>query len=182
MTAVSRQTCCSSGGARPTQQPPPPPPSTPLPLRLSPPPSPQPLTPPPQPPRWPPAEPVFLSWDPRIILVKRFLSLNESAHIIGLAKESMSRSSVVGQDGGSVIDNIRTSSGTFLAPFQDEVVERIQFRVAELTMLPAENQESLQVLHYGLNEKYGAHMDTFFDARHITPERGNSFPQRRGHQ
>jgi hypothetical protein len=23
------------------------------------------------------------------------------------------------------------------------------------------------VLHYGLSEKYGAHMDTFFDARHI---------------
>jgi hypothetical protein len=29
-----------------------------------------------------------------------------------------------------------------------------------------------QVLHYGLKEKYGAHMDTFFDSRHIGPENG----------
>jgi prolyl 4-hydroxylase len=29
-----------------------------------------------------------------------------------------------------------------------------------------------QVLHYGLKEKYGAHMDTFFDARHTGAENG----------
>ena len=69
--------------------------------------------------------------------------------------------------GGSVVDQIRTSSGTFLAPNQDETLAAIQLRVAELAMLPQENQEALQVLHYGLSEKYGAHMDTFFDARHI---------------
>ena len=80
----------------------------------------------------------------------------------------MERSSVVdSQSGGSVIDNIRTSSGTFLAPNQDETLAAVQMRVAELAMLPQENQEALQVLHYGLSEKYGAHMDTFFDARHI---------------
>ena len=85
----------------------------------------------------------------------------------------MQRSSVVDSvSGGSVVDQIRTSSGTFLAPNQDEVLAAIQMRVAELSMLPQENQEALQVLHYGLSEKYGAHMDTFFDARHIGEENG----------
>ena len=85
----------------------------------------------------------------------------------------MQRSSVVDSvSGGSVVDQIRTSSGTFLAPNQDDVLAAIQMRVAELSMLPQENQEALQVLHYGLSEKYGAHMDTFFDARHIGEENG----------
>ena len=58
----------------------------------------------------------------------------------------MERSSVVDSvSGGSVVDSIRTSSGTFLAPNQDDVLAAVQMRVAELAMLPQENQEALQV-------------------------------------
>jgi prolyl 4-hydroxylase len=78
----------------------------------------------------------------------------------------MTRSTVVDNDnGGSVLHDIRTSSGTFLAPDQDAIIANIQRRVAEFSMVPRENQESMQVLHYGLNEKYGAHMDTFDESR-----------------
>ncbi len=84
----------------------------------------------------------------------------------------MSRSSVVAADGGSVVDSIRTSTGTFLHSSEDEVVAGVQRRIAEFSMLPVENQEALQVLHYGMHEKYGAHMDTFFDARLTTRELG----------
>ena len=48
----------------------------------------------------------------------------------------------------------------------------IERRIAELTMLPIENQEALQVLHYGINERYGAHMDVFGDPRFTTPDVG----------
>ena len=69
----------------------------------------------------------------------------------------MERSSVVDNDsGGSKVDQIRTSSGMFLEPSQDATVAAIQLRIAELSMLPVENQEAMQVLHYGLAEKYGA--------------------------
>jgi prolyl 4-hydroxylase len=79
----------------------------------------------------------------------------------------MTRSTVVDNDsGGSVLHDIRTSSGTFLATDQDAVIADIQRRVAEFSMIPHENQEAMQVLHYGLNEKYGAHMDTFDDHLH----------------
>lgn len=50
------------------------------------------------------------------------------------------------------------STGTFLAPAYDSVIAEIEHRIAELTMLPIENQEAMQVLHYGIGEKYGAHM------------------------
>ena len=106
-----------------------------------------------------------LSWDPRIILVKRFLSLNESAHIISLASASMARSSVVSASGAGAIDEIRTSTGTFLAPSATPTLDAIERRVATLTMLPLENQEALQILHYAPGQKYGAHMDTFQDSR-----------------
>ena len=85
----------------------------------------------------------------------------------------MERSSVVdNESGGSIVDSIRTSSGTFLRPMQDDIVASLQTRIAEFSMLPVENQESLQVLHYGPSERYGAHMDTFFDARQTTLENG----------
>ena len=106
----------------------------------------------------------------RIIKVTNFLNNSECQHIMRTAAAALSRSTVVdnGHVGGSVVDQIRTSTGTFLplgAESGDRVVEAIERRIAELTMLPEENQEALQVLHYGHGEKYGAHMDTFFDKR-----------------
>lgn len=60
----------------------------------------------------------------------------------------MSRSSVVdASTGGSLVDEIRTSTGTFLAPLEDDVIAEIQRRIAELVMLPVENHEALQVRH-----------------------------------
>lgn len=90
-----------------------------------------------------PGPPTILSWDPRIVLVKRFLSLNESEHIISLARSGLARSGVVGADGVSgAIDPIRTSSGTFLAPGHTPMLAAIQERVATLVMLPVDNQEA----------------------------------------
>ena len=113
----------------------------------------------------------------RIIKVTNFLNNSECQHIMRTAAAALSRSTVVdnGHVGGSVVDQIRTSTGTFLplgAESGDRVVEAIERRIAELTMLPEENQEALQVLHYGHGEKYGAHMDTFFDKRLTGPEVG----------
>ena len=69
----------------------------------------------------------------------------------------MERSTVVdNESGGSVLHDIRTSTGTFLRPLQDAIVAAVQQRIAELSLIPIENQEAMQVLHYGLNEQYGA--------------------------
>ena len=48
----------------------------------------------------------------------------------------MKRSTVVGANGGSVVDDYRTSYGTFLNRKRDPVLADIERRVSEWVMLP----------------------------------------------
>ena len=50
---------------------------------------------------------------------------------------------------------VRTSSGTFLLRAQDEVVKRIEDRIARFSKIPFENGESFQILHYGKSTHNG---------------------------
>ncbi|EFJ47859.1 hypothetical protein VOLCADRAFT_60971, partial [Volvox carteri f. nagariensis] len=116
-----------------------------------------------------------VSWNPRVFIYHNFLTDGECRHIKRTAAPMMKRSSVVGQNGSSVTDNIRTSYGTFIRRRHDPVIERILRRVAAWTKAPPENQEDLQagrgeggrekerVLRYGIGQKYGAHMDSLID-------------------
>jgi prolyl 4-hydroxylase len=65
--------------------------------------------------------------------------------------------------GESVESEVRTSSGMFLKKAQDEVVARIEARIASWTFLPVENGESMQILHYENGQKYEPHFDYFHD-------------------
>lgn len=47
-----------------------------------------------------------------------------------------------------MLAQVRTSSGMFFERGEDEVIARVERRVAALTMLPAINAEGMQVLHY----------------------------------
>lgn len=69
--------------------------------------------------------------------------------------------------GKSVMSQVRTSSGTFLAKHEDEIVTGIEKRVAAWTFLPEENAESIQILHYELGQKYDAHFDYFHDKNNL---------------
>uniref|UniRef100_A0A0E0K981 procollagen-proline 4-dioxygenase n=1 Tax=Oryza punctata TaxID=4537 RepID=A0A0E0K981_ORYPU len=104
---------------------------------------------------------VDVSWRPRVFLYEGFLSDAECDHLVSLAKQGrMERSTVVnGKSGESVMSKTRTSSGMFLIRKQDEVVARIEERIAAWTTLPTENGESMQMLRYGQGEKYEPHFD-----------------------
>ncbi|KAF3330219.1 prolyl 4-hydroxylase subunit alpha-1-like protein [Carex littledalei] len=107
---------------------------------------------------------VTVSWKPRIFLYKGFLSNEECDHIIKLSKSKLGKSMVVdNESGNSVMSEVRTSSGMFLDKRQDEVIARIEERIATWTLLPEENAENIQVLRYDLTEKYDAHFDYFSD-------------------
>lgn len=43
---------------------------------------------------------------------------------------------------------VRTSSGMFLNKGEDEIIDRIESRIAKYTAIPKENGEGLQILHY----------------------------------
>ncbi|GFS31029.1 oxoglutarate/iron-dependent oxygenase [Actinidia rufa] len=47
--------------------------------------------------------------------------------------------------------------------FKDEVVARIESRLASWTFLPEENGEAMQILHYEHGQKYEPHFDYFHD-------------------
>lgn len=61
------------------------------------------------------------------------------------------------------MDPIRTSYGTFLARYETPMIGAIQERVAQWTKLNVSHQEDMQVLRYGIGQKYGAHYDSLGD-------------------
>jgi prolyl 4-hydroxylase len=50
-------------------------------------------------------------------------------------------------------DKVRTSSGMFFSRGQNDLVKRIEDRVAMVTMLPVGHAEGMQVLHYEVRGK-----------------------------
>ncbi|KAJ8425374.1 hypothetical protein Cgig2_003652 [Carnegiea gigantea] len=105
-----------------------------------------------------------LSWQPRAFLYKEFLTHEECDHLIKLAKDKLEKSMVVDDETGEDIETeIRTSSGMFLRKAQDDIVARIEERIATWTFLPPENGEDLQILRYELGQKYEPHFDYFVD-------------------
>ncbi|XP_051149962.1 probable prolyl 4-hydroxylase 3 [Andrographis paniculata] len=106
----------------------------------------------------------ILSWRPRAFRYHNFLSKKECEHLINLAKPHMEKSKVVDSETGESVDSkVRTSSGMFLARGQDEIITRIERRIADFTFLPEENGEGLQVLYYEVGQKYEPHFDYFVD-------------------
>ncbi|KAG2629705.1 prolyl 4-hydroxylase 5-like [Panicum virgatum] len=102
-----------------------------------------------------------LSSEPRASLYHNFLSKEECNHLISLAKPRLQKSTVVDEEAGGTIKETsgRTSSGMFLQRGQDQVIRRIEKRIADYTSVPLENGEGLQVLHYQVGQKYDPHFD-----------------------
>ncbi|KAL6758130.1 hypothetical protein V8C86DRAFT_2604305 [Haematococcus lacustris] len=116
---------------------------------------------------------VHLSWSPRAFLLKGFLSDEECDHLINKARPMMVKSHVVDNKSGKSVDSqIRTSTGTFFGKAEDDIIARIEKRVAQVTMIPVENQEGLQILHYHNGQKYEPHFDFFHDQLNTRPENG----------
>lgn len=106
----------------------------------------------------------LLSWQPRAYMYHNFFTAAEADHLIKLAKPHMQKSQVVDTKTGEfVVDKVRTSSGYFLRRQQDDIIKRLEQRIAEWTRLPIENGEPFHILRYQHGEKYDAHMDAFYD-------------------
>lgn len=104
-----------------------------------------------------------LSWKPRAYYYHNFISAAEADHLVSLARPYMQRSTVVGGKGGGVVHDIRTSYGTFLNRGLDAVVSGVERRLATWTHLNVSHQEDMQILRYGVGQKYGAHYDSLSD-------------------
>ena len=95
------------------------------------------------------------------------LSNDECDGLIEQSKESMTRSTVL-SDKGSVVNDVRTSSGTFLKKNSSELVNRIDERISKLINWPVNNGEDMQILNYATGAEYEPHHDWFNPSRENT--------------
>lgn len=109
-----------------------------------------------------------ISWKPRAFVYEGFLTTEECDHLIALAKKELKRSAVADNESGeSKLSEVRTSSGAFISKAKDDVVDRIEEKIATWTFLPKENGEDIQVLRYEHGQKYDPHYDYFHDKVNI---------------
>lgn len=115
----------------------------------------------------------ILSWYPRVVVYPNFVSPEQCKHIIALAESRMRPSDLAYRpsDQPDANQQIRTSTGTFLSHTQDPdgVLEWLEEKIAAATLLPRENGEAFNVLHYQQHQRYESHMDTF-DPKEYGPQ------------
>ncbi len=101
-------------------------------------------------------------YEPRVVVFNGLLSDEECEQLIELAKPRLARSLTVAiKTGGEEVNADRTSNGMFFQRGENELVQRIEQRIAKLVSWPEENGEGLQVLHYTPGTEYKPHYDYF---------------------
>ncbi|MEP6607805.1 MAG: 2OG-Fe(II) oxygenase [Burkholderiaceae bacterium] len=111
-------------------------------------------------------EMLFVIAAPRVVLFGNLLSDEECDQLISLSRDRVQRSSVVNASTGAYdIHPHRTSAGTYFRRGENELLQRIEHRIAELVDCPVEHGEPIQVLHYEPGGEYRPHYD-YFDPAH----------------
>ena len=99
---------------------------------------------------------------PRIVVLGGMLSDEECEALIAASQPRMERSlTVATQTGGEEINADRTSKGMFFQRGENELIARIEARIAHLLQWPIDHGEGLQVLHYQPGTEYKPHYDYF---------------------
>ncbi|MGB3071451.1 MAG: 2OG-Fe(II) oxygenase [Ottowia sp.] len=99
---------------------------------------------------------------PRLVILGNLLSDQECDELIAAATPRLSRSlTVATKTGGEEVHADRTSQGMFFQRGENELVSRIEARIAKLLNWPVENGEGLQVLQYVPGTEYRPHYDYF---------------------
>lgn len=99
---------------------------------------------------------------PNLVLFGNVLSDEECDALMEAARPRLSRSLTVAvKTGGEELNDDRTSRGMFFTRGENELVNRIEARIARLLDWPIENGEGLQVLQYLPGAEYKPHHDYF---------------------
>lgn len=107
---------------------------------------------------------------PRIVVMGHVLTDQECDALIAAAQPRMARSLTVATDtGGEMVNQDRTSEGMFFERGENDLIERIERRIAQLLNWPVSHGEGLQVLHYPPGAQYKPHYDYFDPQQAGTP-------------
>jgi prolyl 4-hydroxylase len=108
---------------------------------------------------------LFALTAPRIVLFGNLLPTDECEQLIELSRGKLARSSVVNNETGAYdIHPHRTSYGTYFDRGENDLIRRLEKRIADLVQYPEENGEPIQILHYEPGGEYKPHYD-YFDPR-----------------
>lgn len=91
-----------------------------------------------------------------------FLDRNECQEIINHASAKLVASQVVDDKNGDWVSHEgRTSSGMHFLIGETPLIQKIEQRISDLTGIPVENGEGIQVLRYEKGQQYKPHFDYF---------------------
>lgn len=103
---------------------------------------------------------------PRVVVFGNVMSPQECAELRDLASTRLARSeTVVDATGGSEINAARTSEGMFFTRGENELITRMEARLAALVNWPVDHGEGLQILRYSPGAQYLPHYDYFDPAQ-----------------
>ena len=112
-------------------------------------------------------EVVRRQFGPELVVFANLLSTSECDALIDAAKPRLLRSLTVDtQTGNEALHPDRTSQGMFFERFENDVVLRVEKRIAKLLHWPVKHGEGLQVLRYRKGAQYLPHYD-YFDPREV---------------
>ncbi len=101
---------------------------------------------------------------PDVVLLDNFMTPEECDDFCELSKSTLTKSTVVDDaTGASVGHEHRTSLGTHFTLGQNDLVKKIEARIAEITGTPVPNGEGIQILNYAGGGEYRPHFDYFPD-------------------
>jgi len=107
---------------------------------------------------------------PRVVVFGNLVSPEECEGLIAAARVRLARSlTVETRTGGEVLNVDRTSEGMFFERGENEIVARLEQRIAALLRWPVEFGEGLQILRYAPGAQYRPHYDYFDPGEPGTP-------------
>jgi prolyl 4-hydroxylase len=108
--------------------------------------------------------------DPELVVFANLLTGAECDALIEAARPRLSRSLTVDtHTGEEALHPNRSSQGMFFERFENDVVFRIEKRIAKLLHWPVKHAEGLQVLCYQKDAQYQPHYDYFDPQQAGTP-------------
>jgi prolyl 4-hydroxylase len=96
--------------------------------------------------------------EPLIVILGNVLSDEECDELMKLSKDKLQRSKI---GNTREVDELRTSSSTFIEEAENAVVARVEKRISQIMGIPNEHGEGLQILNYKIGQEYKAHFDFF---------------------
>ena len=91
----------------------------------------------------------ILSNDPRIIVIKNFLSNEYCDHFVNLSKGKLERALVSSEKEG-IISKGRSGSNCWINHNNDDITLSVANNISDIIEIPLSNTESYQIIYYNL--------------------------------